>query len=808
MGMKKFVSLSVVISSVLTLVTWPCLAQSEAQNQVEAPAPLEVPVNAEAVPAAAPAVTEQKTEPPSSAGVLKKIVKDVEVKGNKTIGIATILAKIKTRVGQEYLQSVVSDDIKRLYNTGYFSDVSVDRVDVEGGFKVTFEVAEKPLIEKISFSKTRYYKAGALLSKIKSKKGKFLDSKTLNDDIRTIEELYVKKGMTQVKVNVETEKDELSNKVNVHFVVNEGSRIKVKRIVVEGAETFPRKRILKIIKTRSAWLFNPGLLKSEILDEDMERIKSFYEKEGFIDAGAGYETEELNESLRILKINVHEGKRYYVEKIAVVGNDVVSADQVLDAMKEIKVKGVFSREKLTVDLSNIRSLYFDKGYIFANVRESTSLNAENGKVEVRLDVEEGSLAYINRIKIQGNERTRDIVIRRELRLFPGDQFDGSKLRRSKERLRNLGYFEDVAYDIEDTDIPDKKDLVVQVKEAKTGSFSFGGGYSTIDQLVGFVEIEQKNFDFTNWPTFTGGGQDLSLRLETGSTRSNTRLSFTEPWFFDYPVSAGFDAYISERERERDVGYAYDEKRVGGDLRLGKRFSDFVSGGVTYRRENITIGNFEDNVTADLLAEEGKNTVSSLGFNLSRDSRDSVFNPTKGLFLSGGIDVAGGVLGGDKDFYRLSTRNSYNVPLIFNSVLEFSLKTGIVDAYGDSSKVPIFERFFAGGARSIRGYDERQVGPVDPVNNDPVGGEAMVVGNIEYTVPVIEFIKLAVFFDSGNVWEKVKDFGQGEYLSGTGFGLRVKTPIGPVNLDYGIPLNKQPGDEDRSGKFYFSVSRGF
>ena len=213
-----------------------------------------------------------------------------------------------------------------------------------------------------------------------------------------------------------------------------------------------------------------------------------------------------------------------------VGNDVVSANQVLDAMKEIKVKGVFSREKLTVDLSNIRSLYFDKGYIFANVRESTSLNAENGKVEVRLDVEEGSLAYINRIKIQGNERTRDIVIRRELRLFPGDQFDGSKLRRSKERLRNLGYFEDVAYDIEDTDIPDKKDLVVQVKEAKTGSFSFGGGYSTIDQLVGFVEIEQKNFDFTNWPTFTGGGQELSVRLETGSTRSNTRLSLPNRGF--------------------------------------------------------------------------------------------------------------------------------------------------------------------------------------------------------------------------------------------------------------------------------------
>jgi outer membrane protein insertion porin family len=754
-----------------------------------------------------PTVTsEPKAISPALTG--KTMVKSIEIKGNKSIGLSTITSKIKTRVGDEYLQNVISDDIKRLYNTGFFSDVSVDRQDYEGGFKVIFYVVEKSIVDKITFSKIRYYKPNGILRKLKTKKGKFLDKKELNDDIRTIQDLYQKKGLTDVDVKVETDTDELTNKTTLHFIIKEGQRIKIKKIVFKGNHVFKSKRLIKVIKSRSAWLFNSGYLRQETLDEDMERLKSFYEKEGFIDATARYENVTVKPGRLITYIYIEEGKRYYVEKITIVGNNVATEKEILDVMKEIKTGGIFSRQKLSVDVSNIRTLYFDKGYIFANVRESTSLNPETGKVEVKLDVEEGNLAYINRIKIQGNDRTRDIVIRRELRLYPNDRFDGAKLRRSKQRLQNLGYFEDISYDVEDTEDPDKKDLVVQVKEAKTGTFSFGGGYSTVDQLVGFIEVEQKNFDFANWPTFTGGGQNLTLRFETGSTRSNQRLSFTEPWLFDYPVSGGFDAYRTVRERESDVGYAYDENRVGGDIRFGKQFTELVSGNMSYTRENIKIDNFAEGVSADLLAEEGKNTVSTVSFGLSRDSRDSVFNPTRGWYLNGATDVAGGPFGGDKDFARFTGRSSYNIPLKWASVFEVRLMGGVVSPYGDSEKVPIFERFFAGGARTIRGYNERKVGPLDPVTSDPIGGESLLVGSLEYTIPLIDFIKFATFVDSGNVWSRVEDFGQGGYKTGTGVGLRVKTPIGPVNLDYGYPLNDEPGEESRSGKFYFSVSRGF
>lgn len=737
-----------------------------------------------------------------------KVVKAIEVKGNNTIGIATILSKIKTRVGQEYLQSVVSDDLKRLYNTGYFSDVKVDRKDHEGGLKVIIFLEEKPIVEEVTFSKTKYIKGKSLKRKIKTQAGKFLDKKSLKDDIDTIKELYVQKGFIHVEVEEELFVDEVTNKVSIHFIVREGYRVRIKKINIFGSESYKKRKIRRIIKTRRKTLFTGGYLKEEMLKEDMGRIVSFYEQNGFIDARAEYAVEYLYKGRIEINITIAEGKRYSVGNVVVLGNRILSDKELFSVMDYIEEGNVFSREKLSVDLSGIRALYFDRGYIFANVEESTSLDTKTGKVEVKINIVEGGLAYIEKIKVQGNARTRDIVIRRELRMFPGDRFDGTKLRRSKERLNNLGYFEEVDFDIEDTDAYDRKNLVVQVKEAKTGTFSFGGGFSTVDQVVGFVEVEQRNFDFANWPTFTGGGQQLKVRAETGSTKNNLLLSFTEPWIFDYPVSGGFDLYRRVRDREENTGYAYDEERVGGDIRFGKQFTEYVSGSVTYKREEVTIENFEAGVSPDLFDEAGTNTTSMIGFTLSRDTRDSVFSPTKGLMLSGGFDVAGSILGGDKDFFRLQAMSSYYIPLKFRSVLELRVQGGYINAFDDSSKVPIFERFFAGGARTVRGYDERKVGPLDGATNDPIGGESMLIANIEYTIPIIDFIKLAAFFDSGNVWSTVEDFGSGGFKSGMGLGLRVKTPVGPINLDYGYPLNNEPGEDGKSGKFYFSVSRGF
>jgi outer membrane protein insertion porin family len=740
-----------------------------------------------------------------------KIVKAIDIEGNKSIGIAQILARIKTRVGDEYQDAVVSDDLKRLYNTGHFSDVQIDHEDLDDGYKVIVRLKEKPIVDEITFSKIRYYSTRALLSKIKTKKDKFLDNKTLKDDINTIEDLYKKKGLTQVKVDVETFIDDITNKASLHFIIREGFKVKVKRIYIYGNIAYPDKKIIKVMKSRWAWFFGSGLLKEDVLDSDMTAIEAFYEKNGFLDTKATYQIEPLYEGKVNVNVTIQEGKRYYVGDVSFLGNAILSDYDIKSHIKNLKEGEFFSHEKMDEDVGNIREAYFDRGYISAIVEESTSFNSETGKVDVKVDIKEGKLVYINKIKIQGNAHTRDIVIRRELRMYPGDQFDGAKLRLSKERLKDLGYFEDVGYDIEDTDQEELKDLVVQVKEAKTGTFSFGGGYSTVDRLVGFVEVEQKNFDISNWSSFTGGGQDLRLRAQIGSSERNVLLSFTEPWLFDHPVSAGFDAYLTENLNDNTTGYAYTQKTIGFDLRTGKSINDNLSVGAVYRLEHINISDLDAGVSEALLEQAGNSLVSSFGVSVTNDYRDSKTSPTRGWDITNSADIAGGPLGGDRNFYRLQTSGEFYYPIIINgvtTVVEVSGRTGIVQSYPDTPDVPIFERYFTGGQDSIRGYDERSVGPLDPNTNDAVGGDALLLGSVEYTVPIIEIIKGAIFFDTGNVWDKVRDYGTGGVVSGTGIGLRVKTPIGPIKLDYGIPLDKEPGQTSRNGKFYFSVSKGF
>jgi outer membrane protein insertion porin family len=586
--------------------------------------------------------------------------------------------------------------------------------------------------------------------------------------------------------------------------------VKIRKIIIEGNQHYSQGRILKLMKTKRAWLLNSGILKEDVLTEDIERISSFYKKEGFADVKVDYAVRrDTKKPSLFITINIEEGRKYLVGDIRIEGNAALLDTDIRPKLKECLLGKVFSQDALKQDIANIQGIYFDRGYIFARVDGVTSLNSATGRVDILYTIIENEIAYVDKIKIRGNIKTKDIVIRRELRIHPGDKFDGDKLRRSKERLQNLGFFDEISYDTESTDIPNKKDLIVDVKEAKTGSFSFGGGYSTVDQFVGFVEIEQKNFDWRNFPYFTRDGQDLRLRASFGTLSDSYSLSFTEPWIFDYPASFGFDLYKTSHQRESDVGYGYDEDRTGGDIRLGKDISEYVTASLMYRYESIDIGNIPIEATEDLKKEEGKNSISSVEFGLNYDSRDNVFNPTKGILLSGSIEGAGGFFGGDKDFLKFFGRASKYFPLFRGSALEFRLRIGLADPYGDSEEIPIYERFFAGGADTIRGYEERKIGPIDTATKDPLGGESIVIGNIEYTYPLFEFLKAAIFFDTGNVWKKMDEVGSGNFKSSFGFGARIKTPIGPIRLDYGIPLNKAPGEEDKSsGRFHFSVSHGF
>lgn len=760
--------------------------------------------------ATTPQIGSESAEQPASAPA--KNVTAIEVKGNKAISSNTIISKMKTRMGNVYQENVISDDLKRLYLLGFFSDIKIDTEDYKDGVKIIITVVERPIIEKIAFMGLKHVtmKDEKLKEQLKSKETQYLDYPSLAEDVETLKKLYEKLGFSQAEVTYNADVDPKTNKAKVQFSASEGRKVKIREVAIEGNKAFPDKRILKLMKSRRAWLFNAGALKDEVLKEDIERIKSFYQKEGYADVEVEYVIEgDTKKPLLYITITINEGKKYLVGDVTIEGNKDISEKLILSNLKDALPGKVFSQDALKKDVVNIQSLYFDQGYISCQVQESTTLNTATGRVDIKYDVAENGIAYVDKIKIRGNIKTRDAVIRRELRIKPGDKFDGEKLRRTKERLQNTGFFEEVSYDTENTPVPNKKDLVVEVKEAKTGSFSFGGGYSTVDSFVGFIEVEQKNFDWRNFPYFTGAGQNLKFRASFGSLASGFDLSFTEPWLFDYPVSFGFDAYKRDHKRETDVGYGYDQVVTGGDLRLGRELSEYVRIDGTYRYDTIEISNISDDATDDLRKEVGTNSISSVELALTFDSRDNVFDTRKGDILAGSLQVAGGPFGADKDFWKSYGRASHFVPLFLGSVLEFRGRIGVVKPYGDSDDVPLYERYYAGGAYTIRGYDERRVGPVDPVTKDPLGGEAMLIGNIEYTYPLMSFLKLAAFYDVGNVWAKAEDLGTGNLKSGIGLGVRIKTPIGPVMLDYGIPLNIEPGETDKkSGRLHFSMSHGF
>jgi outer membrane protein insertion porin family len=636
--------------------------------------------------------------------------------------------------------------------------------------------------------------------------GSFVDEYKLNEVASKIKDLYAKKGFTQSKITYDFKANKEKNEAEVKYIIEEKGVLKVRRIKIQGNKAISAGRILKLMKTRTAWLFNPGLYKEEALKDDIKRITDFYRQEGFTDVKIDTELDS-NEKGLYVTVSIVEGKRYYIGTIQIEGYKDVSLDEIKKAMK-LKTDSVYSDTALYEESSRIRSVYVDKGYIFAQIEPITILNPETQKVDVTYKIVENQVAYIERIDIKGNIKTKDKVIRRELRVYPEERFDGKAVRRSKEKLENLGFFEEVRFDTEPGTKPEQVNLIVDVKEAKTGHLSFGGGYSSIEEFVGFAEIRQKNFDFKNFSTFSGGGQDLSLYASLGSLTSRYELSFTNPWIFDRPYSFGFDVYKKGHDQDEDVGYGYSEDITGGDIRLGKDFNDTLKGQVAYRFDRVKISDVIENATSDLKDEAGITNLSTMEFDLAYDTRDNVFSPLTGMYFTNNFQVTGGPFGGDRNFLKYFARFSYFYPLVNRSVLEARLRAGWADPFSDTKKVPIYERFFAGGASTVRGYQERKVGPVDAATDDPLGGEAMFVANLEYTYPLIDFLKLATFFDAGNVWSKNSDFFSDKLYKSVGLGVRVKTPIGPVSVDYGWPLDLGPGEERKEGRFHFNVSRGF
>ncbi|MBU1113066.1 MAG: outer membrane protein assembly factor BamA [Candidatus Omnitrophica bacterium] len=736
----------------------------------------------------------------------QELISRIDIQGNEIVSDATIVSRIKIRANQDYNENIVNEDIKNLYATGFFETVEAKKEVSSEGIAITFKVKEKPVLKKITVEGARFIRKDKILGFLDIKEGSFVDEYSLKEATRKIKDLYTAKGFFQAEITYDLEPLKDKNEVTVAFLINEKGILKVRRVQTIGNSHVSTRKILRVMKTRKAWLFNRGIFKEDVLADDINRLTDYYKLQGFSDAVVKVNTVYKPKGI-YLNVVVEEGQRYHIGEVTIEGNHEFLAENIYKALA-LKTDSVFSEQAVYYDASKIRELYVDRGYIFSQVQPRSVFNPQTQKVDVNYTIVENQVAYIEDIEIRGNIKTKDKVIRREIRIYPGDKFDGKKVRKSKERLENLGFFEEMRFGTDPGSESDKVDLVVDVKEAKTGYLSFGGGYSSIDAFIGFVELRQRNFDYRNWSTFTGAGQDLTLQVSMGTLTDKYQLSFTNPWIFDKPVSFGFDVYKKGHQQDEDVGYAYEEDIRGGTLRLGREFSDQWKADLGYRFERVKITDIVADATQELKDEAGITDLSSGRVQLSYDSRDNVFSPSKGFYLVNSLELFGGPFSGDRDFVKYFGNFNVYFPMINKSVVGLRLRAGISDPFSNTEKVPIYERFFAGGAASVRGYRERKVGPIDSVTEDPIGGEALFVANFEYTYPLASFIKVATFFDTGNTWKEKKDFLSGDLKSSIGLGLRVKTPIGPVSIDYGWPLDLEPGEDEKQGRFHFNISRGF
>ncbi len=745
---------------------------------------------------------------PPQAPMVREI--DIQYAGPASVSKEKILANMRTRVGRPYSQQGVEDDVRSLYAMGGIENVRIFGEPQGDGVKVVVVVAGKGTVSAVEINGVTRFKPSRVRKEISTKPGDSLSPATLEADRQKILEYYSSKGFTDTDVTVTT--DETGGKNRVVFTVSEGRKTTIRSIRFEGNKAFTKRQLGKVVKTKPKTIFNfftkSGQLNADQLGEDVAAIREFYQNKGYIDAQVGAPRVDRVDGKVDVTFPITEGAEYRISSIN-YGAPKVFTEEEITRVTKLRAGSVYSPAGLRADIKSIQDLYGSRGYVDFQAGANTQ-PAGAQQIGVAYTIEEGTQSYADHVNISGNVRTKEKVIRREMAVAPGDVMNTVRLDASKQRLQNLNYFSRVEVYPADTLVPGRKDVNIIVEEKRTGSFNFGAGFSSIDNLLGFAEITQGNFDVTHWPTFTGGGQKFRLRIQYGVQRKDFILSLTEPYFLDYKLSVGGEIFYREASFVSDV---YDERRYGFDLNARRALGEFVFIRFGYRLEDITIGNVDEDVSQEIRNEEGTRLKSQLSTGITYDTRDSVFLTRRGHRIDLSGFVAGGFLGGDTDIYGLDLEATKYFLLPFDTILTLNAEVAVVTTWSGGDRVPIFDRLYAGGANNLRGFKFRDVGPKDE-NGEPIGGNTLARATIEYTFPVVEKIRGAVFYDVGFVNRGSYKFspsrepnGSGGLNQDVGIGVRLDLPIGPVRIDYGIPLQSDSSN-DSGGKFNFNIGYQF
>lgn len=736
------------------------------------------------------------------------VIKQIEIQyaGPATISRERILANMRTHIGGLYSEQAVEEDVRTLYGTGNVTNVRIFGEPMTEGVKVVVVIQAKAVIGDVFFNGMTKLHPRPLRKELASKPGKTLSEAVLEQDRQKILEKYQDKGYSDTKVSYRNELDKETGKVAVIFDVAESGRSIVRRVRFEGNHAFKSRVLIRQVKTRPKTFFSfftkTGRIEAEKIDDDVTKLREYYQERGYVDVEvSGPRIEPVDGGKVDVTFDIVEGKKYYVGNVAVAGTQVFTPDEIHRGLKT-KEGHVFSPKVMRDDAKAMQDLYGSRGYIDTSINVETA-SAGADLINASFKVEEGTQSYVERVNISGNTRTKDKVIRRELAVVPGDLYNTVRVARSKERLENLNYFEKVETYPADTVIPGRKDLNVLVDEKRTGSFNFGAGFSSIDNLIGFAEIQQSNFDALNWPNFTGGGQRFRMRLQIGTQRKDVVVGLTEPWFLDRQLSLGGEVFYREASF---VSTVYSQRNYGFDINLRKPLGAYTSVRIEYRLENISIYNVDAGVSQSLRDEIGDRTKSSITTGILNDTRDSIFLTRRGHRIDLSLSVAGGPLGGNTQTYGFNLEGSQYFHLPWDTIFLINGEIGSVSTWGNGDRVPIFDRLFLGGANDLRGFGFRDVSPKDE-KGESLGGKSLARLTTEFTFPIAEKVRGAVFYDVGFVNAASWSFSPDSLNSDFGVGLRLNLPIGPIRIDYGIPVQSDRFNKS-SGKFNFTIGYQF
>ena len=762
----------------------------------------------------AAAVRAQTEAPAAEAAPLKKIgTVTVKFIGIANVSEQIVRANIQVREGADFDDPMIDKDIRTLYRTGLFEFIEVKREELPNNVvNLVFEITPKYRVQAVRFQGNKTVKASRLEKEIGTKPNTALDERAVKSDAEKLHEYYQKEGFNQAQITYDIERDRGTGYGTVLFKIREGAKVRIADIRFTGNDHVKVKRLRKEMETKRWWMFSwltgTGKFKDDEFEDDIGKLLDYYREQGYLDVDIPQDRilyDYPHPGRMIITIHVDEGRQYRIGDIAITGCKLY-ADSMLKLLLRQKSGMIFRPSKLDKDVTNMEDFYGRSGYLETRVRLVRKPNVATGNIDIEYQVEESDKFYVESIKIEGNNKTKTIVIIRELVLSPGDVFDMVRMKASKMRLENTNFFEDVNLTPESTNIPGRRNLKISMKEARTGNLSFGAGYSSLERATFFAELSQSNFDLFNRRSFfQGAGQKFRLRFQIGSLSNELILSFEEPWLFQKELGLGFTIYRSSNNYSSSY---YEEIRMGAEVYLRKHLFEYVEGRLSLTDEQIDIKNVNPAASPIITSLAGKTRTVKIGLQLLRDVRDKIVNTTRGNRIQVLAQVAGGPLGGSNNYYSLEVRGSEFIPVFRTQtqVLGLIARGGVIENFGKSADVPYYDHFFLGGSNDLRGFEERDVGPKDSLS-EPLGGKTYGMFTAEYSLDVVKPVRFAIFYDAGFVNAKAYDFNPTGYNDDFGVGLRLFVAGAPLSLDFGIPLTGDKTNK-KGNQFNFSFGTRF